>query len=129
MRHYLNKILTVLAYVFQRKGFFTKRLVVSTTTLLMMLYLDIQCGIWNGMGLVLLVLLTLYVVCNYILRYMEMKKEDEESESGNEDADSKISGQSGAPASEDDVQTGGEVFCPNGNIEGEEGNMETNNIK
>ena len=111
MRHYLNKILTVLAYVFQRKGFFTKRLVVSTTTLLMMLYLDIQCGIWNGMGLVLLVLLTLYV------------------ESGNEDADSKIIAQSGAPASEDDVQTGEEVFCPNGNIEGEEGNMETNNIK
>ena len=67
MRQLLRKTLGVLAYVFKREGFFTKKLVVGTMTLIMMLFVDIQCGIWNGMGLMLLVLLTLYVICLYMI--------------------------------------------------------------
>ena len=66
--------------MFKREGFFTKKLVVGTMTLIMMLFVDIQCGIWNGMGLMLLVLLTLYVICIYIIRFMEMKREDKRME-------------------------------------------------
>ena len=80
MRQLLRKTLGVLAYVFKREGFFTKKLVVGTMTLIMMLFVDIQCGIWNGMGLMLLVLLTLYVICLYMIRYMEMKREDKRME-------------------------------------------------
>ena len=80
MRQLLRKTLEILAYVFKRDGFFTKKLVVGTMTLIMMLFVDIQCGIWNGMGLMLLVLLTLYVICLYMIRYMEMKREDKRME-------------------------------------------------
>ena len=66
------------AYMFKRKGFFTKKLVVSTLSFLMMLYVDIQCQIWEGMGIILLVLLFVYVLGNYIIRYIELKREDEE---------------------------------------------------
>ena len=47
---------------------------------MMMLFLDIKCHIWDGMGMILLVLLTLYVVANYMVRYIEMRKEDEEKD-------------------------------------------------
>lgn len=63
--------------MFQTKGFFTKKLIVGTVTLLMMLYLDIMCHVWDGMGMILLIMLTLYVVANYMIRYVEMKKEEE----------------------------------------------------
>lgn len=82
MRQFLRKTWRVLAYMFKREGFFTKKLVVGTMTLIMMLFVDIQCGIWNGMGLMLLVLLTLYVICIYIIRFMEMKREDKRMEEG-----------------------------------------------
>lgn len=80
MQKFLKKIWNVLSYMFLRKGFFTKRLVVATVTLIMMLFVDIRCGIWDGMGLCLLVLLSLYVICNYIIRYMDLKREDEEND-------------------------------------------------
>lgn len=74
----LKKMGRVGAYMFKRKGFFTKKLVVSTLSFLMMLYVDIQCQIWEGMGIILLVLLFVYVLGNYIIRYIELKREDEE---------------------------------------------------
>ena len=80
MRQLLKKTREVTAYVFHRKGFFTKKLVVGTVTLMMMLFLDIKCHIWDGMGMILLVLLTLYVVANYMVRYIEMRREDEEKD-------------------------------------------------
>ena len=80
MQKFLKKIWNMLSYMFLRKGFFTKRLVVATVTLIMMLFVDIRCGIWDGMGLCLLVLLSLYVICNYIIRYMDLKREDEEND-------------------------------------------------
>ncbi len=82
MRQLLKKTREVTAYVFHRKGFFTKKLVVGTVTLMMMLFLDIKCHIWDGMGIILLVLLTLYVIANYMVRYIEMRKEDEEMSKG-----------------------------------------------
>lgn len=80
MPKFLKKSWNVLSYMFLRKGFFTKRLVVATVTWIMMLFVDIRCGIWDGMGLCLLVLLSLYVIANYIIRYMDLKREDEEKD-------------------------------------------------
>lgn len=82
MKQLLKKTWEVAAYMFRRKGFFTKKLVVGTATLMMMLFLDIKCHIWDGMGMILLVLLTLYVVANYVVRYIEMRREDEEKAKG-----------------------------------------------
>ena len=84
MKQLLKKTREVTAYVFHRKGFFTKKLVVGTVTLLMMLFLDIKCHIWDGMGMILLVLLTLYVVANYMVRYIEMRKEDDDMDKSND---------------------------------------------
>ena len=78
MRKLLQRTSEVIAYMFHKKGFFTKKLVVGTMTLVMMLFLDIRCHVWDGLGIVLLVLLTLYVVANYMIRYIEMRKDDEE---------------------------------------------------
>ena len=80
MKQLLGKTREVIAYMFQKRGFFTRKLVVGTMTLVMMLFLDIKCHIWDGMGMILLVLLTLYVVANYMVRYIEMRKEDEEKD-------------------------------------------------
>ena len=78
----LKKTLNVLSYMFRRKGFITKRLVVATVTLMMMLFVDIKCGIWDGVGMCLLVLLSLYVICIYAIRWMDLKKEDEKNKDG-----------------------------------------------
>ena len=90
MKQLLGKTREVIAYMFQKRGFFTRKLVVGTMTLVMMLFLDIKCHVWDGMGMILLVLLTLYVVANYAVRYVEMRREDEEKKkddrSGAEDA-------------------------------------------
>ena len=79
MPKYLKKTLSVISYVFRRKGFFTKRLLVATVTWMMMLFVDVKCGIWDGMALGLLVLLSLYVIFNYVIRYMDIKREDEKN--------------------------------------------------
>lgn len=84
MKQVLKKTREATAYMFRRKGFFTKKLVVGTMTLAMMLFLDIKCHIWNGMGMILLVLLTMYVVASYMVRYIETNKEDEEKARSND---------------------------------------------
>ena len=85
MKQMLKRTREITAYMLQRKGFFTKRLVVGTMTLAMMLFLDVKCHIWNGMGMTLLVLMTMFVVANYKARYMEMKEKDKELERGGGD--------------------------------------------
>ena len=79
MKQLLGKTRDVIAYMFHKRGFFTRKLVVGTMTLMMMLFLDIKCHVWDGMGMILLVLLTLYVVANYAVRYVERRREDEET--------------------------------------------------
>ena len=61
MRQMTRNVLKAIAYMFRRKGFLTRKLVVATITLMMMLYIDAACHIWDGMGLMLLVLLSIYV--------------------------------------------------------------------
>lgn len=78
MKRFLKRIGRVVAYMFQRKDFFTKKLVVGTLTLAMLLYVDIKCQIWNSTGLLMLVILFSYVMGCYVLRFIELKKEDEE---------------------------------------------------
>ena len=78
MKQIIRNILEAFAYMFRRKGFLTRKLVVATLTLIMMLYIDATCHIWDGMGLILLVLLSVYVIGIYTLRYMELKRIDEE---------------------------------------------------
>ena len=43
-----------------------------------MLYVDIKCHIWSGVAPMLLVILSLYVLGIIIIRYIELKREDEE---------------------------------------------------
>ena len=85
MKQILNKVWAIIVYIFTRKGFFTKKLVVATVTLIMMLYVDIKCHVWDGMGLILLVLLTLYVVMNYTMRYIEMRNKEGKNDHDNND--------------------------------------------
>ena len=75
-----RNVLKAIAYMFHRKGFLTKKLVVATITLMMMLYIDAACHIWDGMGVMLLVLLSIYVTGLYAIRYLEMKRIDEEQQ-------------------------------------------------
>ena len=87
MKKMIRNILEAFAYMFRRKGFLTRKIVVATLTLIMMLYIDATCHIWDGMGLILLVLLSIYVIGIYTLRYMELKRIDEEQLKEKNEAD------------------------------------------
>ena len=87
MKKMIRNILEAFAYMFRRKGFLTRKIVVATLTLIMMLYIDATCHIWDGMGLILLVLLSVYVIGIYTLRYMELKRIDEEQLKEKNEAD------------------------------------------
>ena len=87
MKKMIRNILEAFAYIFRRKGFLTRKIVVATLTLIMMLYIDATCHIWDGMGLILLVLLSVYVIGIYTLRYMELKRIDEEQLKEKNEAD------------------------------------------
>ena len=87
MKKMIRNILEAFSYIFRRKGFLTRKIVVATLTLIMMLYIDATCHIWDGMGLILLVLLSVYVIGIYTLRYMELKRIDEEQLKEKNEAD------------------------------------------
>ena len=89
MRQMIRNMLNAIAYMFRRKGFLTRKIVVATLTLIMMLYIDTACHIWDGMGLMLLVLLTVYVIGLYTIRYMDMKRIDEEQLRKQKEAETK----------------------------------------
>lgn len=88
MKSLFKKLGRALSYMFHRKGFLTKRMVVATLLLILMLYVDIKCHIWSGVAPMLLVILSLYVLGVIIIRYIELKREDEEMQGKqNETAD------------------------------------------